>query len=281
MIFYCNTAGEEVRLDEPPFSVDVTELAGFALGYNANAYVGRYGGVVNNFSAGIIEKTIDVGICADPEGMDRALEKILRVTQYDIDRDVPGRFYIGDQYILCNMVRSAVNTFFDPEIQYVDKTYTLVICYPRWCTEKTVEYLPEERESESAEYLDYPYDYAYDYLYDLSGAVQLVNDHYAASDFIMTVYGPVLNPKVTIAGHVYEVITTLYEGDYMVVDSRLSKVYKVLSDGSRVDLFNQRNKQSDLFEKIPEGNSTVIYNQKFGFDVTLIQERSEPRWSIS
>ena len=97
----------------------------------------------------------------------------------------------------------------------------------------------------------------------------------------MTVYGPVLNPKVTIAGHVYEVITTLYEGDYMVVDSRLGKVYKVLSDGSRVDLFNQRNKQSDLFEKIPKGNSTVIYNQKFGFDVTLIQERSEPRWSIS
>lgn len=281
MIYYRNTAGEELRLDEPPFSVDVTELAGFSRSYNANSYVGRYGGTVNGFSAGVIEKRIDIGICAGPEEMEESLTRILRITQYDIDRDSPGRFYIGDQYILCNLAGSAVNTFFDPEIQYVDKTYTLVICYPMWCREKTVEYLPEERGTGSAEYLDYPYDYMYDYLYDSSGAHQLVNDHFAASDFQMTVYGPALNPRITIAGHVYEVLTTLYEGDYMIIDSRLCRVYKVLSDGSVMNLFNQRNKENSLFEKIPAGSNTVIYNQEFGFDVTLYQERSEPGWSIS
>ena len=138
MIYYRNTAGEELRLDEPPFSVDVTELAGFSRSYNANSYVGRYGGTVNGFSAGVIEKRIDIGICAGPEEMEESLTRILRITQYDIDRDSPGRFYIGDQYILCNLAGSAVNTFFDPGIQYVDKTYTLVICYPMWCREKTV-----------------------------------------------------------------------------------------------------------------------------------------------
>ena len=280
MIFYRNTAGEEVHFDEPPFYVDVTELAGFALSYNTDAYIGRYGGVVNGFSSGVVEKPIYVGICADREGMYEAMESIMRITQYDINCDTPGRFYVGDQYILCFMTGAAFNTIFDPSVQFADKTYTLAICYPRWCTEKMTVYLPEQRETESAEYMDYPYDYAYDYLYDLSGVRQLVNDHYSDSDFIMTVYGPSLNPKITIAGHAYEVITTLYDGDYMVVDSRLGKVYKILRDGSKINLFNQRNKNSDLFKKIPSGRSTVVFSQEFGFDITLIQERDELRWSI-
>ena len=36
----------------------------------------------------------------------------------------------------------------------------------------------------------------------------------------------------------------------------------------------------NLFKKIPNENNVVSWNTSFGFDVTLFQERSEPKWTF-
>ena len=281
MIFYRNSAGKEVHFDEPPFSVDITELAGFNLAYNANAYTNRYGGSISKYTIGIIERNIVVGICAKKEKMEHALDELLAITQYDVQKSVPGRFYVGDTYILCNIAGSAMRTFFDPDIEFAEKTYRLVISYPYWCREITSEYLPSDREVLYAEHLDYPYDIPYEYLYDGNAGRLLENNHFADSDFKMTIYGPVSSPRVTISGHIYEVNADLYESEYIIIDSRMSQVYKTTRSGEQINLFNYRNKKYDLFKRIPVGSNTIVFEQNFGFSITLFQERSELGWNIS
>ena len=107
------------------------------------------------------------------------------------------------------------------------------------------------------------------------------NDHYAACDFRLIIYGPCDNPEIRINGHLYKVTVHLAAGDYLEIDSRDNTVYQVKLDGRRINLFNQRDKESGIFEKIPTGRCSVYWaTEGFGFDLTLFQERSEPVWNL-
>jgi hypothetical protein len=43
------------------------------------------------------------------------------------------------------------------------------------------------------------------------------------------------------------------------------------------NLFDSRNKAQSVFEKIPEGALTFAW-EGFSFELTLFEERSEPKW---
>lgn len=126
-------------------------------------------------------------------------------------------------------------------------------------------------------YLDYPYDFAFDYM-SLEQNQSLTNPEYFASHFQLIAYGACTNPSIIIGGHKYEVDCELGVGEYLVINSRTKKVYKVETDGTIVNQFNLRNRDSYIFEKMPSGSNAVLWNGLFGFDVTLLEERSEPKW---
>ena len=128
-------------------------------------------------------------------------------------------------------------------------------------------------------YLYYPF--AYPYMYSAPTNISyILNEHYSECGFKMVIYGPCVDPAIRINGHLYEVIATLSEGEYILVDTRDKSVKKYASDGTVEDLFNSRNKESEIFEWIPAGSLAVSWNLSFGFDITLFQERSEPRWIL-
>lgn len=94
----------------------------------------------------------------------------------------------------------------------------------------------------------------------------------------MIIYGPCINPLIRIAGHIYELRTTLYDGEYAVIDSSTRyakdrKIVKVKADGTEENLFNSKNNESSIWEKIPAGLSIVSWNGAFGFDIILFNER--------
>lgn len=81
-----------------------------------------------------------------------------------------------------------------------------------------------------------------------------------------------------------ELRTTLYEGEYAVIDSSTRyakdrKIVKVRNDGTEENLFNSKNNASSIWEKIPAGLSIVSWNGAFGFDIILFNERGTPRWT--
>ena len=157
--------------------------------------------------------------------------------------------------------------------------------YPYWITEQHFQFLKQSQGGETSPWLEYPFDYPYEYA-KVRNMQYIQNDHYIASGFKMIIYGPCINPLIRIAGHVYELRTTLYEGEYAVIDSSTRyakdrKIIKVKSDGTTEDIFGTRNTESDIWKKIPAGRSIVSWSGAFGFDIILFNERGTPSWILS
>lgn len=130
-------------------------------------------------------------------------------------------------------------------------------------------------------FLDYEFDYQYDYFYGNPGIASWQTDFPFASDFKMTVFGPVADPRILVNGYPYQFFDTLEDTEYVVVDSRDNTLTKYLANGSHISIFDLRNKAESIFRPIPAGTLTFNWSGTFGFDLTLYEERSEPRWTIS
>lgn len=119
----------------------------------------------------------------------------------------------------------------------------------------------------------YPYQYGTGYANEV-----LFNDHFADTPAIVTIYGPCAEPKIYIGGNVYGVEANAEEGERIVLDQIERKIYRVDATGATTNLFDYRIKTSDPFKKISPGDVTVQFSGEFGFDIELLQQRSEPKW---
>lgn len=134
--------------------------------------------------------------------------------------------------------------------------------------------------------LDYPYDFDYDYSPPISGGTVDTGKLYASKPFIV-LYGPVTNPKVTIAGNVYQVNATVASGARIEVDGREHTVVMIAGDGTTTDEFANAVRGSGqdggtyIFQPIPAGTHTVIWDGTFGVDVGWYDEVGEPPWNQS
>ena len=52
---------------------------------------------------------------------------------------------------------------------------------------------------------------------------------------------------------------------------------KTTAGGQKINAFDLRNKEESVFEQIPPGKLALDWSGTFGFDLTLYEERSEPR----
>lgn len=117
-----------------------------------------------------------------------------------------------------------------------------------------------------------------------TGYIDLDIDQDKAVNELIDGYDAAAVPDNLVAGHIYELRTTLYEGEYAVIDSSTRyakdrKIVKVRNDGTEENLFNSKNNASSIWEKIPAGLSIVSWNGAFGFDIILFNERGTPRWT--
>jgi hypothetical protein len=126
--------------------------------------------------------------------------------------------------------------------------------------------------------LDYNRDFPYDYASNMLGT-DLNNTNFVASNFRINIFGACESPCVTINGHAYEVDVSVAANEYLTIDSTDKTVILTHSDGTIENCFNLRNRDSYIFEKIPSGISMVASNATFKFDVVLLEERGEPKWT--
>lgn len=124
----------------------------------------------------------------------------------------------------------------------------------------------------------YPYDYPYDY------AISLIRDNImcdstGSSDFRLLIYGEAVNPSVAIGGHIYTVNGTIAKGEILVIDSLNRTITLTTAQGNQVNWFDKRSRADYIFEPIPAGKNSVTWSGDFGFDLTIIEKRSEPRWT--
>ena len=195
------------------------------------------------------------------------------------DRDVllesPGRLYIGEQFLRCYVIASD-KTEWENDIELLDNDITLLTDHPYWITEHPNYFKSSEILSTNNK--RYPGRYAYRYANGLTNS-SITNEHYAECNFRMIIYGPCTNPAIYVGGYGYLFKIVLEEGEYLEVDSAQQTVTKYMTSGIKVNAFNNRNFADSVFRPIQTGRQEVSWNGRFDFDLILLEERSEPKWS--
>lgn len=232
----------------------------------------------------ITERKLEIEIRATGESFAQAIDNIESVAEKDILNTTPGKLYVGNSYMKCWITGTNKDRWIN-DLYSISNELSIKSDYPYWITEEPFSFQKQGKGvAVTSGWLEYPYEYPYEYSKAIN-LKQIRNSNYTASGFKMIIYGPCINPLIRVAGHIYELRTTLYEGEYAIIDSstRYAKdrrVVKIKNDGSEENLFNSKNNESSIWEKIPPGISIVSWSGAFGFDIILFNERGTPRWTL-
>lgn len=206
-----------------------------------------------------------------------AKNQLLEFAEADIMARLPGKVYVNDYYTTGYITGSAKTNYLIND-RMCNIKLTLTSDNPAWYREKKHVFIPgSNTESSIAGGVDYPHDYPYDYALSMVGR-RITNDAIGDSAFKLTIYGEVENPIITIGGHVYAVAGRLRAGETLSIDGLNKTITMITAQGVHVNWFDKRVRESYIFQPIPSGQSIVSWAGTFGFDLTIIEERSEPRW---
>lgn len=275
-IYYLSAKGEKLNLTEWPYRIQTGDILNYKKSYTF--FNASHGGVIQGFNSEVSERNVVLTVAA--RTMDEyynSLNHFYRIVDSDVVNLTPGRLYVNGQYMRCYIFGSE-KTEWEYGCNFLDNTIFIVSGNPQWVTESTKAFHPVGSDT-GYPHLDYPYDYDYDYAPDIISVGHINLDHYAPCKYLLKIYGPAINPAVTIGGIVRQVYTTLEAGQYLLIDSRDKTVKRVLNDGAVLSEFdNRRRGTKSIFEPITPGMNGVTWNNAFGFDLTLFIERSEPEW---
>ena len=208
-----------------------------------------------------------------------AKNRLLEIAEADIEARLPGKIFIGEYYTLGYITASAKTNYLLSK-RYCNIDLTFTSDDPIWYKETTYVFLPTE-DASGAVYggtIEYPYDYSYDYSTNMTGR-RVGNDSVSSSAFRLRIYGEAANPMITIGGNVYQINGTVEAGATLLIDSITKTIVMTDADGYSENWFDKRGRTGYIFTPIAAGMNTVNWSGLFGFDLTVIEKRSEPKWT--
>lgn len=268
---YTNSINETLNFGEDCLFVNENDLRDFA--WEITTKNDR----ISGFKKGIVSKTIPLILkCnSESEGIDLR-NRIFDVFERDVLTKKHGKIHIGDYYLRCYITGSKKSQYLIDK-GYMVITLTVQTDLSEWIKETISNHVTTYPESQT--YLDYPYDFNHDFTLNFTIA-SVNNTGFMPCDFIMDIQGVAQSPSITIANHKYAVDIMVNDGDHLTINSveKTIELHKV--NGETVNCFNNRNRDSYIFEKIPSGFNVVTSNvEGLKFTITLLEERSEPRWT--
>lgn len=232
---------------------------------------------ITEFKRGIQTYSIEANInSTGKESWKKLYDDMNAIFYGDMIKKKRGTLHVNGSYITCNIYASYPKEIFE-DWGFQTTELKIVTDSTGWLEEETRQFFPKSDGSATGG-LGFPFDFPFDFAESKTGFEQWNVDHYSSSHFNMTIYGPCENPRVLINGYPRQVFTSLEANEYLVIDSRYSTVIKHLANGTTVSVYNSRQFQPSIFEKIPSGLLNVDWSGAFGFDITLYIERSEPKW---
>lgn len=261
---YTNHYGETLEFGKDGLFINASDLHDYEWNYD----------VINkkivNFDNEL--KKPKLPVFATGENRKEIANHLFEVIEKDVLENEPGFISIGDYYLEGYFIAKENEKY---ESGVIIKMLMTFIATNRWMRKTKYEYMPEESISEGD--LDYPFDFPHDYKMHRSSK-KIINDGFMPCDFEIIFYGPQETPTIIINEHLYQVYTTLNANEYLIINSLNKTIYKVLNDGTKENVFNRRNKESYIFEQIAVGKATVTRDTDARLDITLIEQRSEPKW---
>ncbi len=272
-IYYINSKNQRVCLTKKPYILlDGATIFDYALSYTT---FGKTNPKIGKFKNQIKKGDMKIIVFGQTrEDFCENVNNFMNVINYDVDNNTTGRLYCGEQYCSGYFCKNVHGTTYNNS-KRAELKLNFVAENGSWITEKDFSF--EAKTLSLSNVKKYAYKYPYRYSTS-SGENYIENNHYTDCNFKLRIYGPCVNPHIIIGTHRYQVWTILTEGERLEIDSIRNKVYKVMVNGTKVSLFNERDKQSCVFDKIPPGRQRVAAPGTFNFDLTLYEERSEPQW---
>ena len=204
------------------------------------------------------------------------LNEICDIFDYDCSVGNAGTLYYGSYKIKCFVISSntsisSVNTRTDIELG--------VYCPKQaWIKETMYNLVMFETGKINAKEKKYSYHYPFVYS-NQKGTIQTTNEALIDCDFLLRIYGSCSNPFVKIGKTIYQVNSTLSNGEYLEIDTRSKTIFSYSVYGDKRNLFNFRDKtRSDFFAKIPSGTNVVSWPGTFKAELILYEQRGEPKW---
>lgn len=225
------------------------------------------------------ERTIPLVVkCKSDEEAISVMNRLHELAEADIQARIPGKIVAGDYFTNGYITASSKSNYLITK-QLCNIELTMTSEDPAWYKEHTYVFLPNSGNSVGVGGgADYPYDYPYDYALSMSGH-KIVCDSIGSSAFKLKIYGEATNPVVIIGGHVYTVNGIIGKGETLLIDSLTKTITLTTATGGKINWFDKRGREAYIFEPIPAGQSTVTWSGTFGFDLTVVEKRSEPKWT--
>lgn len=271
---YMNHVGEIFNFGSSGIFVNTSELHDYEWKVNS------VGNRISSISREVSTRKLPVVIMcnSEAEGI-AARNKLLEVVEKDVLAMKHGKIVIGNYFFKCFVTQSKKSNYLISK-KLMELDLLLTSDFPYWVKETTTSFQAENQPmllSAGLGGLDFSYDFPYDFFNNISTTI-LSNPGFVPSNFRLIIYGSTENPSININGHVYQVNCSVDYGEYLTIDSVNKTIQLTKGNGEVVNYFNERNKTSYIFEKIPVGQCSVTWDGNFGFDVVLLEERSEPKW---
>ena len=280
-IKFINHINEEIQFGQDGIYVNYNDLHDYSWDFTSN------NNRISSFKKGIVQKTIPIIICcsSEEEGL-KLKNKLMEVCEKDVLSLKHGKLVVGDYYLKCFVTASAKTEYLVNK-GFMKAKLTITTDFPKWVKETRVSFRTDGRVVEDGDSgetenkkrnFDFNFDFPFDYMSEMQGKT-LNNTGFVGTNFRLIVFGNAVNPAVHVSGHVYEVDCVIEQEEYLTIDSLEKTIVLTKKDGTKVNMFNNRNRNSYIFESIPSGANPVTWNGDWGFDFILLEERSEPKWT--
>lgn len=276
LVRYVNSKGRSMDLSSD-FTVRIKKKTAGFYNYEYTPDVTRLamGVRVNRFTKAAAQYEMTIDFSGSREERAENLQAFFELADYDVAMNKPGRLYVGDQYADGFVIKSEVERY-DDRYRTIGKKCTFYLPYPYWIEDRKISYKAIDDQEGGG--IEFPIGFPLDLGRTSAGRNTVNNTHYIPTSFLLTFYGPCVNPQISIGGNTYRINTTVGIGEYLEIDS-INKTVRRKTSSEYVNEYNNREKSQSIFEPIQPGVNTLVWSGAFSFDLTLHQERSELLWT--
>lgn len=270
--YACAATGERIGFEGPLYGETLTGLRARVWDYS----------LASRGMTGITRKAREATVTVKIHDSPATLDLLRRLADADMASGNPGTLIADGEWKAGAWITKSEPQSITPTM--VETQLTIVLADGVWRRGTTEHHDP--RADKAGGDLDYPYDYPYDYA-GMSILGTVTNATGMPQPVKLTIFGPCVNPYVIIGTNRYEVDATIPAGSRLEIDAASdSRTVTMISDtGLRTNLFAKavrgtgRGSGTYVFEPLPPGTSSISWAGGFEFDLTVIEERSEPPWT--
>lgn len=280
--YYVNSAGKRINFYEYPYLFQDGNILDYSWKYDNDNLK------ISNVHKEPGERSFRLALLPDvqlalPQRkrlLQQAANKVFEVFEYDVCNSAYGRLYSEAGYYLPCMIVSSNKSDWQNGVPYMFQEFQLITQMDFWLKETKYSYFPVLSAEKKA--LSFPYDFPFDLARSLVGKAYINTDNFLPSDFVLTIYGSVLNPNISIGGNSYGLNCEIKKDERVVISLLNGKKEIKCIDkfGNVKNYFEYRNKKNSVFAPIKSGINSIVWNGDFGFDLVIVDRRSEPKWAV-